>query len=150
MEIPPNFLDRRTPSAHTIRGPSHDLLRKPREDVMQNQRYRGSRWRAVATLVLLVFAVTLGRVAQSHGFKVTYRVFAGSHHRVRGHYRDGPLGPLFHFLRKECVATLWPLSDSTKQPSGGSAARFLKYYLNPPVLIGNEPPAGNDSEFTLR
>ena len=30
---------------------------------MQNQRYRGSRWRAVATLVLPVFAVTLGRVA---------------------------------------------------------------------------------------
>jgi len=29
---------------------------------MQNQGYRGSRWRAVATLVLLVFAVTLGRV----------------------------------------------------------------------------------------
>ena len=33
-----------------------------KEDVMQNQGYRGSRWRAVATLVLLVFAVTLGRV----------------------------------------------------------------------------------------
>jgi len=30
---------------------------------MQNQRYRGSRWRAVRTLVLLVFAVALGRVA---------------------------------------------------------------------------------------
>src|SRR5438309_11627944 len=30
---------------------------------MQNQRYRGSRGRAVAALVLPVFAVTLGRVA---------------------------------------------------------------------------------------
>jgi len=48
------------------------------------------------------------------------------------------------------VTTLLPSSDSTKQPSGVCAARFLKYYLNPAVLIGNEPPAGNDSEFTLR
>ncbi len=70
--------------------------------------------------------------------------------RVRGHYRDGPLCPLFQFLRKECLTTLLPSSDSIKQPSEGSAARFFKYYLNPAVLIGNEPPAGNDSEFTLR
>ncbi len=63
MEIPPNFFDRRTPSEHTIRALSHDHAEETKEDVMQNQRYRGSRWRAVATLVLLVFAVTLGRVA---------------------------------------------------------------------------------------
>ena len=62
MEIPAIFFDRRTPSEHTIRALSHDL-RKPREDVMQNQRYRGSRWRAVATFVLPVFAVTPGTVA---------------------------------------------------------------------------------------
>ncbi len=102
------------------------------------------------TLYVSIRMISNNACEQSHRFKVTYRVFASSHDRVRGHYRDGPLCPLFHFLRKACVTTLLPSSGSTKQPSGSSAARFLKYYLNPVVLIGSEPPSGNDSKFTLR
>ena len=102
-------------------------------------------WWHLGLLTFPEFVLRVPILAGCHRFKLTYRVFASSQNRVRGHYREGPVCPLFHFLRKECLTTLLPSSDSTKQPSGGSAARFLKCYLNPVVLIGNEPPAGNDS-----